>query len=47
MLETGTEDGGVSADDVARAFKYRKNGKAARSRRSRRDVRAHDSVRTP
>jgi deoxyribonuclease-4 len=36
VLETGTEDGGVSADDVARAFKYRKNGKAARSRAARR-----------
>ena len=35
VLETGTEDGGVSADDVARAFKYRKNGKAARSRAAR------------
>ena len=36
VLETGTEDGGVSADDIARAFKYRKNGKAARSRSARR-----------
>ena len=36
VLETGTEDGGVSADDIARAFKYRKNGKAARSRAARR-----------
>ena len=35
VLETGTEDGGVSADDVARARKYRKNGKAARSRAAR------------
>ncbi len=35
VLETGTENGGVSADDVARAFKYRKNGKAARSRAAR------------
>jgi deoxyribonuclease-4 len=36
VLETGTEDGGVSANDVARAVKYRKNGKAARSRAARR-----------
>jgi deoxyribonuclease-4 len=36
VLETGTENGGVSAGDVARAFTYRKNGKAARSRAARR-----------
>ncbi len=36
VLETGTEGGGVSADDVKRAFTYRRNGKAARSRAARR-----------
>jgi len=36
VLETGTEDGGVGVDDVTRAFKYRRNGKAARSRAARR-----------
>ena len=46
MLETGTEDGGVSADDVARAFKLpqeREGGTLAGGAH----VRAHDSVRTP
>jgi deoxyribonuclease IV len=46
VLETGTENGGVSADDVARAFRYRKNGKASRSRAARRGARAHDRFRT-
>ncbi len=36
VLETGTEGGGVSADDVKRAFTYRRNGKAARTRAARR-----------
>ncbi len=36
VLETGTEGGGVSADDVSRAFTYRRNGQAARSRAARR-----------
>ena len=36
VLETGTEGGGVSVDDVKRAFTYRRNGKAARSRAARR-----------
>lgn len=36
VLETGTENGGVSSDDVARARTYRRNGRAARSRAARR-----------
>ena len=35
VLETGSEDGGISADDVALAFKLRKRGKASRARRKR------------
>jgi len=36
VLETGSDDGAPSADDVAHAFKLRTRGKAARARRSRR-----------
>jgi deoxyribonuclease IV len=36
VLETGTDGGAPSADDVARAFKLRTRGKASRSRSSRR-----------
>jgi deoxyribonuclease-4 len=32
VLETGSDDGRISADDVALAFKLRKRGKAARAR---------------
>jgi hypothetical protein len=34
VLETGSEDGSISADDVALAFKLRKRGAAARARRT-------------
>ena len=36
VLETGTDGGGPSADDVAHAFKLRKRGTASRARSSRR-----------
>jgi deoxyribonuclease-4 len=35
VLETGSEDGRITADDVARAFALRKRGKATRSRRGK------------
>jgi deoxyribonuclease-4 len=35
VLETGTDSGGPSADDVALAFKLRRRGKASRARASR------------
>jgi deoxyribonuclease-4 len=35
VLETGTDGGGPSADDVAHAFKLRKRGKASRASSSR------------
>jgi deoxyribonuclease IV len=34
VLETGSEDGRISADDVALAFKLRKRGKASRARKA-------------
>jgi deoxyribonuclease-4 len=36
VLETGTDGGGPSAEDVAHAFKLRKRGKASRARGSKR-----------
>jgi deoxyribonuclease-4 len=35
VLETGSEDGRITADDVALAFKLRKRGKATRARTAR------------
>jgi deoxyribonuclease-4 len=35
VLETGSDDGRITADDVALAFKLRKRGKSSRARRKR------------
>jgi hypothetical protein len=35
LLETGRDNGGAAAEDVAFAFKLRKRGIAARKRRAR------------
>jgi deoxyribonuclease-4 len=35
VLETGSDDGSITADDVAVAFKLRKRGKSSRARSKR------------